>query len=116
MLCYVTPKEHLGLPNADDVRQGVIAYKIAAHAADLARHRPGVQDRDNALSKARYEFNWDEQFRLALDGPTARRMHEESAAEGEAKASDHCSMCGPKFCSMKTNKELRQLQKQNSDG
>ncbi len=115
MLCYVTPKEHLGLPNADDVRQGVIAYKIAAHAADLARHRPGVQDRDNALSKARYDFNWDEQFRLALDGPTAQRMHEESAAEGEAKAPDHCSMCGPKFCSMKTNKELRQLQKQNSD-
>ncbi len=108
MLCYVTPKEHLGLPNMEDVRQGVIAYKIAAHAADVARRRPGAQDRDNALSKARFEFDWDEQFRLSLDPDTARRMHQESLAEagGEHR---YCSMCGPKFCSMKTTGELRRM-------
>jgi phosphomethylpyrimidine synthase len=109
MLCYVTPKEHLGLPNLDDVRQGVIAYKIAAHAADVARHRPGARDRDDALSRARFAFNWPEQFRLSLDPETARRMHDESLPEDEAKGSHYCSMCGPKFCSMKTTEELRRL-------
>lgn len=109
MLCYVTPKEHLGLPNLDDVRQGVIAYKIAAHAADLARHRPGVRQRDDAMSRARFRFDWDEQFRLSLDPETARRMHEETLPEGETR---YCSMCGPKFCSMKTSEEVRQLMRQ----
>jgi phosphomethylpyrimidine synthase len=109
MLCYVTPKEHLGLPNRDDVRQGVIAYKIAAHAADVARHRPGAQDRDNALSKARFAFDWPEQYRLSLDPETARRMREESLPEAEHQQSHYCSMCGPKFCSMKTTEEVRRL-------
>jgi phosphomethylpyrimidine synthase len=109
MLCYVTPKEHLGLPNLDDVRQGVIAYKIAAHAADLARHRPGVQDRDNALSKARFEFDWPEQFRLSLDPEAAKRMHDESLPDAENKTSHYCSMCGPKFCSMKTTEDVRRM-------
>jgi phosphomethylpyrimidine synthase len=109
MLCYVTPKEHLGLPNREDVRQGVIAYKIAAHAADVARHRPGAQDRDNALSKARFAFDWPEQFRLSLDPETARRMREESLPESEYQQSHYCSMCGPKFCSMKTTEEVRRL-------
>jgi phosphomethylpyrimidine synthase len=109
MLCYVTPKEHLGLPNREDVRQGVIAYKIAAHAADVARHRPGAQDRDNALSKARFEFDWAEQFRLSLDPETARRMREESLPEADSLHSHYCSMCGPKFCSMKTTEEVRRI-------
>jgi phosphomethylpyrimidine synthase len=109
MLCYVTPKEHLGLPNRDDVRQGVIAYKIAAHAADVARHRPGARQRDDALSKARFAFDWPEQFRLALDPETARRMHDESLAAADYKQAHYCSMCGPKFCSMKTTEELRQM-------
>ena len=116
MLCYVTPKEHLGLPNLDDVRQGVIAYKIAAHAADLARLRPGARDRDDALSKARYEFDWNEQFRLALDGETARRMHDETLPEADHKKSHYCSMCGPKFCSMKTTEELRQMNREPAGG
>ena len=109
MLCYVTPKEHLGLPNLDDVRQGVIAYKIAAHAADLARHRPGARVRDDAISKARFAFDWPEQFRLALDPETARRMHDELLPDAEHQSSHYCSMCGPKFCSMKTTEELRQM-------
>ncbi len=109
MLCYVTPKEHLGLPNMEDVHQGVIAYKIAAHAADVARRRPAAQDRDNALSKARFEFNWDEQFRLSLDPETARRMHAESLAVSADSEHHYCSMCGPKFCSMKTTEELRKI-------
>jgi len=109
MLCYVTPKEHLGLPNLDDVRQGVIAYKIAAHAADVARHRPGVRDRDDALSRARYAFDWETQFQLALDPETARRMHDETLPESQHKQSPYCSMCGPKFCSMKTTAEVREL-------
>ena len=109
MLCYVTPKEHLGLPNAEDVRQGVIAYKIAAHAADLARHRVGARSRDDALSKARFAFDWAEQFRLSLDPETAQRMHDESLPDAEHKSSHYCSMCGPKFCSMKTTEELRQM-------
>ncbi|MBN2474737.1 MAG: phosphomethylpyrimidine synthase ThiC [Pirellulales bacterium] len=112
MLCYVTPKEHLGLPNADDVRQGVIAYKIAAHAADVARGRPGARDRDDAISKARFEFDWAEQFRLALDPETARRMHDETLPEDADKQSHFCSMCGPKFCSMKTTGQLRQMERQ----
>jgi phosphomethylpyrimidine synthase len=109
MLCYVTPKEHLGLPNRDDVRQGVIAYKIAAHAADVARGRPGAADRDLALSRARFAFDWDEQYRLSLDPETARTMREESLGEAERTGSHYCSMCGPKFCSMKTSEELRAM-------
>jgi phosphomethylpyrimidine synthase len=116
MLCYVTPKEHLGLPNLEDVRQGVIAYKIAAHAADLARHRIGARDRDDALSRARFAFDWPEQFRLSLDPETARRMHDESLpAEGDKK-SHFCSMCGPKFCSMKTTEELRRMTREKVEG
>ncbi|NLF06826.1 MAG: phosphomethylpyrimidine synthase ThiC [Pirellulaceae bacterium] len=116
MLCYVTPKEHLGLPNQEDVRQGVIAYKIAAHAADIARHRVGVRDRDDALSKARFEFDWEEQFRLSLDPETARRMHDESLPERDHKKSHYCSMCGPKFCSMKTTEELREMTRGKAEG
>ena len=107
MLCYVTPKEHLGLPEVEDVRQGVIAYKIAAHAADLARHRPGARDRDDALSKARYNFDWNEQFRLSLDPETARRMHDETLPQEAFKSAAFCSMCGPKFCSMRITEDLR---------
>jgi len=116
MLCYVTPKEHLGLPNMEDVHQGVIAYKIAAHAADVARRRPGAQDRDNALSKARFEFDWDEQFRLSLDPETARRMHEESLTEPADGEHRYCSMCGPKFCSMRTTGELRRMKQEEPAG
>ena len=101
MLCYVTPKEHLGLPGPDDVKAGVIAYKIAAHAADLARHRPGVRDRDDALSKARFEFDWNQQFALSLDPETARSMHDETLPQDVFKTAPFCSMCGPKFCSMR---------------
>ncbi len=100
MLCYVTPKEHLGLPDAEDVKQGVIAYKIAAHAADVARHRRGARDRDDALSRARFAFDWNEQFRLSLDPDTARRMHDETLPAEGYKTAAFCSMCGPKFCSM----------------
>jgi phosphomethylpyrimidine synthase len=107
MLCYVTPKEHLGLPEVEDVRQGVIAYKIAAHAADLARHRPGARDRDDALSRARYSFNWEEQFRLSLDPDTARRMHDETLPQDAFKSAQFCSMCGPKFCSMRITEDIR---------
>ncbi len=107
MLCYVTPKEHLGLPEVEDVRQGVIAYKIAAHAADLARHRPGARDRDDALSRARYSFNWEEQFRLSLDPETARRMHDETLPQEAFKTAAFCSMCGPKFCSMRISEDIR---------
>ena len=100
MLCYVTPKEHLGLPNAEDVKQGVIAYKIAAHAADVARHRTGARDRDDALSYARFLFDWEKQFALSLDPETARAMHDETLADDFYKEAKFCSMCGPKFCSM----------------
>ncbi len=100
MLCYVTPKEHLGLPNREDVKQGIIAYKIAAHAADLARHRPGARDRDDELSRARYKFDWNKQFELSLDPETARAMHDETLPEEGFKDAAFCSMCGPKFCSM----------------
>src|SRR6266849_3085535 len=100
MLCYVTPKEHLGLPNPEDVKQGVIAYKIAAHAADVARHRPGARDRDDALSYARFLFDWNKQFDLSLDPETARAMHDETLPDDFYKDAKFCSMCGPKFCSM----------------
>jgi len=106
LLCYVTPKEHLGLPNAEDVKQGVIAYKIAAHAADVARGRKGARDRDDALSRARFAFDWNEQFRLALDPETARRMHDETLAEDVYKTAAFCSMCGPKFCSMRVTQQV----------
>lgn len=100
MLCYVTPKEHLGLPNREDVRAGIIAYKIAAHAADVARHRPGARDRDDELSRARYRFDWNRQFELSLDPETARAMHDETLPDDGFKDAHFCSMCGPKFCSM----------------
>jgi len=105
-LCYVTPKEHLGLPNAEDVRQGIIAYKIAAHAADVARHRPGARERDDAISKARYAFNWPKQFELALDPDRARSMRDETLPDAAYQEAPFCSMCGPKFCSMNLSKQL----------
>ena len=107
MLCYVTPKEHLGLPNKDDVKTGIITYKIAAHAADLAKGHPGAQIRDNALSKARFEFRWEDQFNLGLDPDTARAYHDETLPKESAKVAHFCSMCGPKFCSMKISQEVR---------
>ena len=107
MLCYVTPKEHLGLPNREDVKQGIIAYKIAAHAADLGRHRPGARDRDDALSRARYNFDWNEQFALSLDPETARSMHDETLPEEGFKEAAFCSMCGPKFCSMNHSSKVQ---------
>jgi phosphomethylpyrimidine synthase len=107
MLCYVTPKEHLGLPDADDVRVGVITYKIAAHAADLAKGQPRAQERDDALSKARFEFRWADQFNLALDPDTARSMHDETLPAEPAKTAHFCSMCGPKFCSMRITHDVR---------
>ena len=108
MLCYVTPKEHLGLPNKDDVKTGIITYKIAAHAADLAKGHPGAQIRDNALSKARFEFRWEDQFNLGLDPDTARSYHDETLPKDSAKVAHFCSMCGPKFCSMKITQEVRE--------
>ena len=108
MLCYVTPKEHLGLPNKDDVKTGIITYKIAAHAADLAKGHPGAQIRDNALSKARFEFRWEDQFNLGLDPDTARAFHDETLPKESAKVAHFCSMCGPKFCSMKITQEVRE--------
>jgi phosphomethylpyrimidine synthase len=107
MLCYVTPKEHLGLPDRDDVKDGVIAYKIAAHAADLAKGHPGAQERDNALSKARFEFRWKDQFDLSLDPVTAREYHDETLPADAAKTAHFCSMCGPNFCSMKITQDVR---------
>lgn len=109
MLCYVTPKEHLGLPNNDDVRQGVIAYKIAAHAADVARKRPGAQQRDDALSRARFAFDWEEQFRLSLDPETARAFHDETLPQDTFKSARFCSMCGPKYCSMRITEDIRRM-------
>lgn len=109
MLCYVTPKEHLGLPNKEDVRQGVVAYKIAAHAADLAKGHPGAQIRDDALSKARFEFRWNDQFNLSLDPERARDYHDETLPAEGAKIAHFCSMCGPKFCSMKISHNLRKM-------
>lgn len=107
MLCYVTPKEHLGLPNKDDVKEGIITYKIAAHAADLAKGHPGAQLRDNALSKARFEFRWEDQFNLGLDPDTARSYHDETLPKESGKIAHFCSMCGPKFCSMKISQDVR---------
>ena len=107
MLCYVTPKEHLGLPNKEDVRTGIVSYKIAAHAADLAKGWPGAQLRDNALSKARFEFRWEDQFNLSLDPDRAREFHDETLPHDGAKTAHFCSMCGPKFCSMKITEEIR---------
>ncbi|WP_372860460.1 phosphomethylpyrimidine synthase ThiC [Psychrobacter sp.] len=111
MLCYVTPKEHLGLPNKKDVKDGIITYKIAAHAADLAKGHPGAQARDNALSKARFEFRWDDQFNLALDPDTAREFHDETLPKDAHKTAHFCSMCGPKFCSMKITQNVRDYAK-----
>ncbi len=107
MLCYVTPKEHLGLPDREDVREGVITYKLAAHAADLAKGHPGAQFRDNALSKARFEFRWEDQFNLSLDPDTAREFHDETLPAEGAKIAHFCSMCGPHFCSMKITQDVR---------
>jgi phosphomethylpyrimidine synthase len=111
MLCYVTPKEHLGLPNKEDVKEGLITYKIAAHAADLAKGHPGAQIRDNALSKARFEFRWEDQFNLSLDPETARSYHDETLPQASGKVAHFCSMCGPKFCSMKITQEVREYAK-----
>ncbi len=113
MLCYVTPKEHLGLPDRDDVKQGIIAYKIAAHAADLAKGHPQAQKRDNALSKARFEFRWEDQFNLGLDPETARAYHDETLPQEGAKVAHFCSMCGPHFCSMKITQDIRDYAKDN---
>jgi phosphomethylpyrimidine synthase len=107
MLCYVTPKEHLGLPNKKDVKDGIMAYKIAAHAADLAKGHPRAQEWDDALSKARFEFRWEDQFRLSLDPVTARAMHDETLPAEGAKLAHFCSMCGPKFCSMEITQQVR---------
>jgi phosphomethylpyrimidine synthase len=112
MLCYVTPKEHLGLPNREDVKQGVIAYKISAHAADVARKRKGAQDRDDALSRARFAFDWNEQFRLSLDPETARAFHDETLPQDTFKSAHFCSMCGPKYCSMKITEDIRKMAQQ----
>ena len=107
MLCYVTPKEHLGLPTKEDVKVGVVTYKIAAHAADLAKGHPGAQARDNALSKARFEFRWEDQFNLSLDPDTARSYHDATLPDNAAKVAHFCSMCGPHFCSMKITQDVR---------
>jgi len=108
MLCYVTPKEHLGLPNKADVKDGIMAYKLAAHAADLAKGHPGAQLRDNALSKARFEFRWEDQFNLGLDPDKAREFHDETLPQHGAKLAHFCSMCGPHFCSMKITQDVRE--------
>jgi phosphomethylpyrimidine synthase len=108
MLCYVTPKEHLGLPDKDDVKTGVITYKLAAHAADLAKGHKGAQGRDNALSKARFEFRWEDQFNLSLDPEAAREYHDETLPQEGAKQAHFCSMCGPHFCSMKITQDVRE--------
>jgi phosphomethylpyrimidine synthase len=108
MLCYVTPKEHLGLPNKKDVKEGVITYKIAAHAADLAKGHPSAQYRDNALSKSRFEFRWEDQFNLGLDPETARDYHDETLPQDGAKTAHFCSMCGPHFCAMKITEDVRE--------
>jgi len=115
MLCYVTPKEHLGLPNREDVKQGIIAYKIAAHAADIARHRPGARDRDDELSRARYNFDWNRQFELSLDPETARAMHDETLPEEGFKEAAFCSMCGPKFCSMNHSAKVESFTAEQAD-
>src|SRR5207237_8352233 len=110
-LCYVTPKEHLGLPDRDDVKQGVIAYKIAAHASDVAKGHPAAQLRDDALSRARFEFRWMDQFNLSLDPETARAFHDETLPKDPHNVAHFCSMCGPKFCSMKITQDVRDYAK-----
>jgi phosphomethylpyrimidine synthase len=107
MLCYVTPKEHLGLPNREDVKEGVITYKIAAHAADLAKGHPGARVRDDAMSRARFEFRWEDQFNLSLDPERARNFHDQTLPADNAKTAHFCSMCGPQFCSMKITQDVR---------
>ena len=116
MLCYVTPKEHLGLPDRDDVKQGIIAYKIAAHAADVAKGHPGARSRDDALSQARFDFRWEDQFNLGLDPDTARAFHDETLPKDASKVAHFCSMCGPKFCSMKITQEVREFATQKGLG
>jgi phosphomethylpyrimidine synthase len=113
MLCYVTPKEHLGLPDRDDVKVGVVTYKLAAHAADLAKGHPAAKVRDDALSKARFEFRWRDQFNLSLDPDTAEEYHDQTLPAEGAKTAHFCSMCGPKFCSMKISQEVREFAKAN---
>ena len=115
MLCYVTPKEHLGLPNKDDVKVGIITYKIAAHAADLAKGHPGANERDDAISKARFEFRWEDQFNLGLDPDTARAFHDETLPKPSAKVAHFCSMCGPKFCSMKISHDVKEAFAEKSE-
>jgi phosphomethylpyrimidine synthase len=115
MLCYVTPKEHLGLPDRDDVKTGVITYKIAAHAADLAKGHPAARERDDALSRARVEFRWRDQFNLSLDPETAERFHDQTLPAEGAKLAHFCSMCGPKFCSMKISQEVRDAARKGMD-
>lgn len=115
MLCYVTPKEHLGLPNAEDVKQGLIAYKIAAHTADLARHRPGAKEWDDAMSKARYEFDWEKQFELAIDPETARKYHDETLPQEGYKSAKFCSMCGPSFCAYRISQGVQEAVSNNSE-
>lgn len=109
MLCYVTPKEHLGLPDRDDVREGIVTYRLAAHAADLAKGHPAAQARDNALSKARFEFRWEDQFNLGLDPERAREYHDATLPKEGHKRAHFCSMCGPKFCSMKISQDVREF-------
>src|SRR5262249_25482487 len=116
MLCYVTPKEHLGLPDKRDVKDGVIAYKIAAHAADLAKGHPGAREWDDALSRARFEFRWEDQFNLSLDPETARSFHDETLPAQGAKVAHFCSMCGPHFCSMKITQDVRQYAAEHGIG
>jgi phosphomethylpyrimidine synthase len=113
MLCYVTPKEHLGLPNRQDVKDGVIAYRIAAHAADIAKGHPGAQAWDDALSTARFEFRWQDQFDLSMDPETARAYHDETLPAEPAKTAHFCSMCGPKFCSMRISQDVRDYAQQH---
>ena len=115
MLCYVTPKEHLGLPDRKDVKDGVIAYKIAAHAADLAKGHPGARLWDDALSRARFEFRWEDQFNLGIDPETARAFHDETLPKEAHKTAHFCSMCGPKFCSMKISQEVRDAARAQND-
>ena len=111
MLCYVTPKEHLGLPDRDDVREGVVTYKLAAHAADLAKGHPAAHFRDDALSRARFDFRWNDQFALSLDPDRAVEFHDETLPGNGAKSSHFCSMCGPKFCSMRISRDIQQFVK-----
>jgi phosphomethylpyrimidine synthase len=115
MLCYVTPKEHLGLPDKQDVKDGVIAYKIAAHAADLAKGHPAARAWDDALSRSRFEFRWEDQFNLGLDPETARKFHDETLPKEAHKVAHFCSMCGPKFCSMKISQEIRDTARGQND-